>query len=358
MEPLRSKDALSAATVSDPRWSAVQARDKGADGQFVYSVKTTGIYCRPSCAARQAKPENVRFHDNCSDAEAAGFRPCLRCRPNQASLDEQQQALITRACELIDRAEIAPSLEQLAAQVGLSPYHFHRLFKARTGLTPKRYANAQRAVRVRNQLHQGETVTNALYGAGFNSSGRFYAVSDQLLGMTPKAYREGGANTQIRFAIGHCFLGTLLVAQSERGICAILFGDSAPELEADLGRRFPRATRSAADEAFKLTVARVIAFIEAPAKGLDLPLDIQGTVFQQQVWQALQNIPAGHRVSYQEVAERIGSPRAVRAVAGACAANPLAVAVPCHRVVRNDGGLSGYRWGVERKRALLDRESE
>lgn len=358
MESLRNKEAQAAATVNDSRWSAVQARDKSADGQFVYSVKTTGIYCRPSCAARQAKPENVRFHPSCASAEQAGFRPCLRCKPNQASLDEQQQILVARACELIDNAEVAPSLEQLAEQVGLSPYHFHRLFKARTGLTPKGYANARRAARVRNQLHQGETVTNALYDAGFNSSGRFYAVADQLLGMTPKAYREGGANTQIRFAIGHCFLGSVLVAQSERGICAILFGENAEALQADLCRRFPRATLTAADEAFNSTVKQVIEFIEAPAKGLNLPLDIQGTVFQQQVWQALQNIPAGRTASYREIAEHIGSPRAVRAVAGACAANSLAVAVPCHRVVRNDGGLSGYRWGAERKRALLDRESE
>lgn len=358
MESLRNNEALAAATRQDPRWSAVQARSKIADGQFVYSVKTTGIYCRPSCAARQAKPENVRFHESCSDAEKAGFRPCLRCKPNQASLAEQQKALIARACELIDNAEVAPSLEQLADQVGLSPYHFHRLFKAHTGLTPKGYANAQRAIRVRDQLRQGESVTDALYEAGFNSSGRFYAVSDQLLGMTPKAYRDGGTNAQIRFAIGRCFLGALLVAQTERGICAILFGDNAEELETDLRRRFPRATFEPADAVFSQTVAQVVAFIETPAKGLNLPLDIQGTVFQQQVWQALQNIPAGHTASYQEVAERIGSPRAVRAVAAACAANPLAVAVPCHRVLRNDGGLSGYRWGVERKQALLDREAE
>ena len=358
MESLRNKEAQASATVNDPRWSALQARDKSFDGKFVYSVKTTGIYCRPSCAARQAKPENVRFHQSCADAEHAGFRPCLRCKPNQASLDEQQQAFIKRACDLIDSAEVAPSLEQLADQVGLSPYHFHRLFKAHTGLTPKGYANAQRAARVRSQLQQGETVTNALYEAGFNSSGRFYAVADQLLGMTPKAYREGGANTQIRFAIGHCFLGRVLVAQSERGICAILFGDNAEALQADLYRRFPRATLTPADDAFAQTVDQVIEFIEMPAKGLKLPLDIQGTVFQQQVWQALQNIPAGATASYRDIAQKIGSPRAVRAVAGACAANSLAVAVPCHRVVRNDGELSGYRWGTERKRALLDREAE
>lgn len=358
MASLRNKEAQAAATLSDPRWSALQARDKSADGHFVYSVKTTGVYCRPSCAARQAKPENVSFHQTCADAEQAGFRPCLRCKPNQASLDEQQQALVQRACELIDRADVAPSLQALAEHVGMSPYHFHRLFKARTGLTPKRYANAQRAARVRSQLLKGETVTNALYDAGFNSSGRFYAVADQLLGMIPKAFREGGANTQIRFSIGHCFLGTLLVAQSERGICAILFGDNPEALQADLHQRFPRATLVAADATFSETVNQVIDFIEMPAKGLSLPLDIQGTVFQQQVWQALQKIPAGRTASYREIAENIGSPRAVRAVAGACAANSLAVAVPCHRVVRHDGELSGYRWGTERKRALLDRESE
>lgn len=300
----------------------------------------------------------MQFHGSCLAAEQAGFRPCLRCKPNQVSLVEHQQALVERACRLIAEAETPPALEELAAQIGLSPYHFHRLFKSFTGVTPKAYANAQRAARVRNHLHQGETVTDALYEAGFNSSGRFYTVADKLLGMTPKTYKDGGTNMRIRYAIGGCSLGGLLVAQSERGICAILFGDTAEELEAELQRRFPRAERVVADKDFSQTLAEVISFVDAPAKGLGLPLDIRGTAFQQRVWQALQAIPSGETASYREVAERIGSPRAVRAVAGACAANALAVAVPCHRVVRNDGGLSGYRWGVERKRLLLEKEAE
>ncbi len=350
------KNTRIAQTLSDPRWLAVQARDKAADGQFVYAVTSTGIYCRPSCSARQALPENVQFHHDCPAAEAAGFRACLRCKPNQGSLAAQQHLLIERACHLIEHAETPPLLNQLAAEIGLSPYHFHRLFKAATGLTPKAYANAHRAKRVRDQLNKRESVTDALYEAGFNSSGRFYTVANQLLGMTPKAYKAGGANVRIHYAVGACTLGALLVAQSERGICAILFDDEAPALEADLHRRFPNARIEAADEAFSQTLAEVIAFVEAPGQGLSLPLDIRGTVFQQRVWQALQAIPAGKTASYREVAEAIGTPLAVRAVAGACAANSLAVAIPCHRVVRNDGGISGYRWGVERKQKLLEKE--
>ncbi|GLK91895.1 bifunctional DNA-binding transcriptional regulator/O6-methylguanine-DNA methyltransferase Ada [Pseudomonas turukhanskensis] len=358
MISLPGKQARAAQTLNDPRWPLVQARDKTADGQFVYSVKTTGVYCRPSCSARQALPENVQFHSTCQAAEQAGFRPCLRCKPDQQSLAQQQRVLVEQACRLIAAAQTPPSLDELAAQIGLSPYHFHRLFKSITGVTPKGYANAQRAARVRNHLQQGETVTDALYDAGFNSSGRFYTVADTLLGMTPKTYKDGGTNVQIRYAIGRCSLGDLLVAQSDRGICAILFGESVEALNDDLQRRFPRATLVPGDAAFTQTLDEVIAFVEAPAKGLDLPLDIRGTVFQQRVWQALQAITPGKTASYREVAERIGMPSAVRAVAGACAANALAVAVPCHRVVRSDGALSGYRWGVERKRVLLEKEAE
>ncbi len=352
------KNTRIAQTLSDPRWLAVQARDKAADGQFVYAVTSTGIYCRPSCSARQALPENVQFHLDCSSAEAAGFRACLRCKPDQRSPDETQRALIERACHVIEQAESPPTLNALAAQVGLSPYHFHRLFKAITGVTPKGYASAHRANRVRDQLTASGSVTEALYEAGFNSSGRFYTVANQLLGMTPKAYKAGGANVRIRYAVGDCSLGVLLVAQSERGICAILFDEDAAALEADLRRRFPNALIEAADDAFSQTLAEVIAFVEAPGQGLSLPLDIRGTAFQQRVWQALQTIPVGKTASYRDVAEVIGAPLAVRAVAGACAANSLAVAIPCHRVVRNDGGISGYRWGIERKQKLLEKERE
>jgi AraC family transcriptional regulator of adaptative response/methylated-DNA-[protein]-cysteine methyltransferase len=347
-----------AATLSDPRWAALQARDAGADGSFFYSVRTTGVYCRPSCAARPARPENVAFHDSAAAAERAGFRPCKRCKPDQLSLQEQHAAMVTAACRLIENAETAPTLEQLAKPTGLSPFHFHRIFKAIAGVTPKQYAAAHRASRVRSELGRGSSVTEAIFDAGYNASSRFYESSNQLLGMTPSSYRAGGVDHDIRFAIGECSLGAILVAQSQRGVCAILFGDDPDTLARDLQDRFPRANLIGGDRAFEQLVATVVGFVEAPALGLDLPLDVRGTAFQQRVWRALRDIPAGATVSYSEIAQRIGSPRAVRAVAGACAANMLAVAIPCHRVVRNDGGLSGYRWGVERKRALLAREAK
>ena len=351
-------EMLATATVSDPRWAAVVARDPKADGKFFYSVKTTGVYCRPSCAARTARPENVAFHLTAADAEQAGFRPCKRCKPDQPPLAEQHAAQVAELCRLIENAEQVMSLEELANQAGLSAYHLHRVFKAVTGLTPRAYAAAHRAKRVRTELGRSGTVTDAIYGAGYNSNGRFYEESNQVLGMTPTNYRAGGANTEIRFAIGECSLGSILVAASERGVCAILLGDDPDQLARDLQDRFPRAELMGGDAGFEQLVAKVVGFVEAPRLGLDLPLDVRGTAFQQRVWQALRQIPAGETVSYTEVAKRIGSPKSVRAVAQACAANALAVAIPCHRVVRNDGGLSGYRWGVERKRALLGREAK
>ncbi len=334
-------------TESDPRWADVLARNAAADGQFFYSVKTTGVYCRPSCAARHARPENVRFHATAADAAAAGFRPCKRCKPDEAPA----------ACRTIESAETAPSLEALAQQAGLSPFHFHRVFKAVTGLTPKAYATAHRRKRVNDSLSQAGSVTDAIYDAGYASSGRFYAKADETLGMTPSRFRAGGSDTDIRFAIGQCSLGAILVAQSERGLCAILLGNDPDALAHELQDRFPRATLIGDDRDFEQLVAQVVGLVEAPATGLDLPLDVRGTAFQQRVWQALRAIPAGTTASYSEIALRIGAPKSVRAVAQACAANTLAIAIPCHRVVRNDGALSGYRWGVERKRALLDRES-
>jgi AraC family transcriptional regulator of adaptative response/methylated-DNA-[protein]-cysteine methyltransferase len=347
-----------AATLNDPRWSAVLARDPEADGRFVYSVKTTGVYCRPSCAARSPRPENVRFHLTAADAERAGFRPCKRCRPDQPPRAGQHAVRVAELCRLIENAERAPSLRELARRAGLSPYHLHRVFKAVTGLTPRAYAAAHRARRVRAELARGASVTEAIYGAGYGSSGRFYETSDRVLGMTPTSYRAGGAHMEIRFAIGQCSLGAILVAASGRGVCAILLGEDPEALARDLQDRFPRASLVGGDAGFERLVAQVVGFVEAPRLGLDLPLDLRGTAFQQRVWQALRAIPAGETASYGEIARRIGAPKAVRAVARACAANTLAVAIPCHRVLRNDGGLSGYRWGVERKRALLDREAE
>lgn len=342
----------------DPRWQAVVARDGAFDDKFYYSVATTGVYCRPSCASRLARPENVTFHLTRQDAERAGFRPCKRCKPDQAALRAQQAARIAEICRAIEGAEESPTLDALARKAGMSPFHFHRIFKAVTGVTPKAYASAHRAKRVRQELVRPDTsVTAAIYDAGFNSSGRFYEASDQVLGMTPRDYRAGGANAEIRFAIGECSLGAILVAQSERGVCAIQLGDDPDALARNLQDQFPQAKLIGDDPQFAELVARVVGFVERPALGLDLPLDLRGTAFQRRVWQALREIPAGETASYSDVANRIGAPKSVRAVARACATNNIAVAVPCHRVVRNDGALSGYRWGVERKRALLIRES-
>ena len=343
--------------VNDPRWMRMVSRDATADGSFVYSVKTTGVYCRPSCAARTPLPRNVAFHADPAAAEVAGFRPCRRCRPNEASRAERHAALVEAACRRIESAEEALSLSELADAAGLSPFHFHRLFKAATGLTPKGYGDAHRARRVRAALSGGAQVTEALYDAGFGSSGRFYAAADGALGMLPAAYAKGGKAAVIRYGIGRSSLGRVLAAASDRGICAILLGDDDAELIADLGRRFPRAEAIAADTAFQETVDAVVTLVEEPKLGLSLPLDIRGTAFQERVWQALRAIPAGETRSYAELAQAIGAPGAQRAVAGACAANSLAIAVPCHRVVRGDGSLSGYRWGADRKRSLLLREA-
>ena len=350
-------EMLAAATVSDPRWSAVVTRDPQADGKFFYSVRTTGVYCRPSCGARSARPENIEFHATAADAERAGFRPCKRCKPNQLPLAEQHAETIAALCRLIENAEHAPTLEQLANHAGLSAFHLHRVFKAITGVTPKQYAAAHRAKRVKSELDRSNTVTDAIYGAGYNSNGRFYEQSNDVLGMTPSTYRAGGVNTEIRFAIGECSLGSILVAASERGVCSILIGDDPDALARDLQDRFPRAHLIGGDTEFEQMVAKVVGFVEAPALGLDLPLDVRGTAFQQRVWQALREIPVGRTVSYSQVANRIGAPKSVRAVGAAIGANPLAVAIPCHRVIRSDGSLCGYRWGVERKRALIERDA-
>lgn len=355
---MATKRATPADITADPRWAALSARDASADGTFFYSVETTGVYCRPSCGARTPRPENVAFHATAAAAEHAGFRACKRCKPDQPSLAEQHAELVAELCRFIAEAHEPPTLAALAARAGLSPHHLHRVFKAVTGVTPRAYAMAHRAERVRAELGRSSTVTEAIYGAGYGSSGRFYESSNQVLGMTPTSYRAGGADMTIRFAVGACSLGAILVASTARGVCAILLGDDPDALTRELQDRFPRAEILGGDAAYEQLVAKVVGFVEAPALGLDLPLDVRGTAFQQRVWTALQAIPPGASASYAEIAARIGAPESARAVAGACAANPLAVAIPCHRVVRSDGGLSGYRWGVERKQALLDREAK
>lgn len=351
--------ALAAQTVqADPRWAAIRRRDAASDGQFFYSVRSTGVYCRPSCGARAPRPENVAFHPTAAAAEAAGFRPCQRCHPELPPPAQRQAELVAGLCRFIESRESPPSLAELAAQAGLSPHHLHRLFKAHTGLTPKAYAEAHRARRLRAQLGRADSVTAAAYEAGFNASSRFYAQAERALGMAPGRYRAGGADSEIRFALGQCDLGAILVAQSERGLCAISLGPDPEALLRELQDQFPRARLIGGDAGFERLVAQVVGFVEAPALGLDLPLDVRGTAFQQRVWQALREIPSGQTLSYTELAARIGAPRAVRAVASACAANRLAVAIPCHRVLRQDGSLSGYRWGLERKQALLEREGQ
>ncbi|MDE2228102.1 MAG: bifunctional DNA-binding transcriptional regulator/O6-methylguanine-DNA methyltransferase Ada [Alphaproteobacteria bacterium] len=350
-------DTASFMTESE-RWEAVRRRNPAADGHFYYSVRTTGVYCRPSCASRPARRENIAFHDSRAAAEAAGFRPCKRCRPNAPPLAARRAAVVAKACRTIESAEATPDLAALARAAGLSRFHFHRVFKATIGLTPRGYAAACRARRLHAELPRAGSVTEAIYGAGFGSSGRFYAVSETLLGMRPRAFRAGGVGAAIRFAVGQCSLGAVLVAATAKGVCAIMLGDDPDRLVRELQDRFPKAQLVGGNAAFERLVARVVGLVETPGAAAELPFDLRGTAFQQRVWQALRAIPPGDTASYAEIARRIGRPHAVRAVAQACAANPVAVAIPCHRVVRQDGGLGGYRWGIARKRALLERETK
>ncbi|QYY28234.1 bifunctional DNA-binding transcriptional regulator/O6-methylguanine-DNA methyltransferase Ada [Cupriavidus pinatubonensis] len=341
------------------RWQAVQARDAAADGYFVYAVRTTGVYCRPSASARLPKRENVEFFDTPAAAEAAGYRASRRARADRTSAAAGRAALVAEVCRLIEASDTVPSLDELAARAGMSPFHLHRVFKAETGLTPRAYASAYRARRLRAGLGTpNASVTEAIYDAGFNSNSRFYETSDQLLGMRARDYRAGGTGAVIHFAVGQCSLGAILVAQSQRGICAILLNDDPDALVRELQDQFPNAQLIGGDAGFENLVAQVVGFVEAPSIGLNLPLDVRGTAFQERVWQALREIPPGTTVSYAEIAERIGRPTATRAVAQACGANHIAIAIPCHRVVRRDGDIAGYRWGVDRKRELLRREAE
>lgn len=351
-------DKTQTLTERDPRWQSVVDRDADADGRFVFAVRTTGVYCRPSCPSRRARAANVAFFDTPAAAEAQGYRPCLRCNPTGMTASQANALIVAEACRIIEASDDLPRLDDLARRVGFSAHYFHRQFKAITGLTPREWGVAHRARKVRAELQDKETtVTEAIYDAGFNANSRFYETSNEVLGMTPTAFRAGGKDTDIRFAVAASALGAILVAESDKGICAIQMGDDPETLVHELEDRFPRANLIGGDAAFEARVARVIAFVEAPRIGLDLPLDIRGTAFQQRVWQALRSIPAGQTASYADVAARIGAPKSVRAVAQACASNSIAVAIPCHRVVRSDGALSGYRWGIGRKRALLDREA-
>ncbi|MCF4983416.1 bifunctional DNA-binding transcriptional regulator/O6-methylguanine-DNA methyltransferase Ada [Pseudomonas syringae] len=344
-------------TEDDPRWDILVNRRSHVGADFVYGVLTTGIYCKPCSPTRLPRPENVVFFDSAHDAEAAGFRPSLRNAGDSNALQRKHAEVVAQACRLIDAADSMLNLTALAEQVGISGFHFHRIFKRLTGLTPRAYSVASLRSRVKVQLSQDLSITRALYEAGYNANSRFYEASQNMLGMKPSEYRAGGANVDIRFALGESSLGSILVATSSKGICAISLGDDPHALIEAFQDQFPNANLIGADAAFEQLVAEVVGFVESPATGLALPLDIRGTVFQERVWQALRDIPAGSTATYTQIATQIGLPSAVRAVANACGANKLAVAIPCHRVVRSDGSLSGYRWGVERKRKLLEIEA-
>jgi AraC family transcriptional regulator of adaptative response/methylated-DNA-[protein]-cysteine methyltransferase len=343
---------------ADQRWTAIVDRDAAAEGEFVYAVRTTGVYCRPSCASRQPRRENVLYYPSPLAAKRAGFRPCKRCRPDRKSSTNHHADVVVRACRSIEAATALPNVAALAAAAGLSRSHFQRIFKIHTGLTPKAYASGIRARWLKDAIVGSKTIVGAMHRAGFNSASRLYEKSGQLLGMTPSAFRAGGARATIRFAPCECTLGAVLVAATEKGVCAISLGDDPRVMQQDLQSRFPDAELVGGDRSFNRLVARVVDLIESPSLGHDLPLDVRGTAFQLRVWNALTNIPPGRTASYAALAAQLGRPNAARAVARACAANELAVAIPCHRVVHKGGGISGYRWGVERKRALLARECE
>ncbi|MCA8910456.1 MAG: bifunctional DNA-binding transcriptional regulator/O6-methylguanine-DNA methyltransferase Ada [Planctomycetes bacterium] len=336
-------------TATDKRWAVVEARTPVPS--LYYAVRTTGVFCRAGCPSRLPRRENVEFFDSPDAARAAGFRPCKRCRPETEAHPE-----IVNACRSIERAETPPGTNELASDAGLSVSAFQRLFKRVTGLTPKGYADAVRDGRVRGLLGDGASVTATAYASGFESSSRFFAKSGESLGMTPGLYRKGAPGMRIRYGTAPCRLGRVLVAATERGICSITLGDSDGELAALLKEEFHQADLRHDDD-FAEIVSQVAAFVDAPAQALQLPVDIQGTAFQRRVWEELRRIPPGETRTYTELASAIGKPKAVRAVASACAANKLAVAIPCHRVKRNDGAQGGYRWGIERKQQLQDSES-
>ena len=340
------------------RWQAILERDPSADTRFVYGVVTTGIYCRPQCASRRPNRDNVRFFDTWQLAEESGFRPCKRCAPQAAFTPNPAVDAVVRACALIEQSERAPSLEQLASEVGLSAAHFHRLFRKTVGVTPKQYAMERRMERVRGNLRQDAKVTAAVYDAGYESGSRFYEGATKSLGMKPSEYQKGGEGKTVSYAVVQSYLGLALIAATDRGVCRIDFGENPEILVLRLRAAFPKAKLQDDDPAFAARIAQALECLESPQRITELPLDIRGTAFQRQVWAALQSIPPGSKRTYTEIANQIGKPKAVRAVAGACAANTIAVIVPCHRVVRSDGGLGGYRWGIERKQALLEHEAK
>ncbi len=358
MPTKQRSEPISGFQTDQERWVAIQNRSRSANGKFVYAVKTTGVYCRPTCSSRVPLRKNVRFFATGDEAERAGFRACKRCLPSETNSEVDSRKLIVQACKEIERLKGSPDLTALAAKLKIAPTRLQRLFRKQTGLSIKAYADALRGKRVSGLLRKGANIAQTIVDSDYNSAGRFYADSKRILGMSPTRYQAGGDGETIRFGIGESSLGAMLVAMTDKGICSILLGDDPGGLLEDLQDRFPKASFVGGDAEFEQYLATVIGFVEDPHLGWDLPLDIRGTAFQQRVWKALCKIPPGRTATYTEIARRIKSPQSVRAVATACAANPIAVAIPCHRVVRLDGSLSGYRWGVERKAELLQRESQ
>lgn len=338
-------------------WQAVLRRDPAFDAQFVYGVRSTGIYCRATCPSRRPRREQVVFFGTPTDARASGFRPCRRCRPDEALPAERQAELARRACALMDAAGESPiSLEALSRELALSPSHFHRLFKAATGLTPRQYAAGQRLQKFKSNLKAGQNVTRALYDAGYTSSSRLYEKASSHLGMTPAVYRRGGATMEITYTLVDTRLGRMLLAATPKGICCLSFGDQDAALTDGLQAEYPAAALTRGDDRLKPWADALVAHLDGARPQLDLPLDLRATAFQLKVWEVLRQIPYGETRTYAQVAGIVGSPRAVRAVGSACASNPVAVITPCHRVLRTDGALGGYRWGLQRKQALLDQE--
>ncbi len=344
-------DRMDSAHIIDPdaAWAAFIARDRHSDGRFVGAVLTTSIYCKPSCPARHPKRENVVFYRDGADAAAAGFRACLRCKPDEVGRD---RIAVARAVALIEAAEETIGLEELAALVGYAPHHFHRMFKRATGVTPAAYARGLKARAAGEALKREASVTQAIYEAGYSAPSRFYEGAGRRLGMTPSAWKRGGKGVTIRWTVADTSLGPLLVAATDRGLCRVSFDED----EAALIARFPQAEIVTGGAALADLAARVVASVESPERDLDLPLDVQGTAFQEAVWQALRRTPAGETRTYSELAAAAGNPRAVRAAGTACGANHLAVVIPCHRAQRSDGTMGGYAYGVDRKIALRNRE--
>jgi AraC family transcriptional regulator of adaptative response/methylated-DNA-[protein]-cysteine methyltransferase len=347
---------MESAMDSNQLWTAFEARDAGADGTFVVAVLSTGIYCKPSCPARRPKRENVRFYPVAEAAEQAGYRACKRCRPERTEAANPRLAAIRKAARLIDEADAIPTLTMLGRAVGISPHHLQRLFTELVGVSPRAYGEAKRVARLKADLKKGEPVAQAMYGAGYGSASRLYENAKAELGMTPARYRKGGVGEAVRFAIRKSPLDLLLVAATERGVCMIALGDDEAKLAKALEAEFPEASFSRDESGLGTYVEPIVRHLAGKLPHLDLPLDVRATAFQRRVWQELQRIPSGQTASYQDIAKRIGNPRAVRAVANACASNPVALVVPCHRVVRTDGDSGGYRWGPKRKQALLARE--